>query len=309
MSYFHPWTLNPNTAGAHVPFMGHLCEAGMTWHASMLRWFDGRILCAEVKRYIDNFLVVTRSRPEDVDDEQHEEAISDEELIVGQHNFSKVVKTRMGAGRQQASGHADMDGECVEEAAPGAHQATKEAFDLARRMWSVPPLQDGLHQEEGIQIDADQLKKAFAAAAASQKNDFKFEYTAASAEGPGPSARQHKSYNAADIEDWLRKTRQEKNKKGQPRWKKGQMEVLEVICKRMCVELQEQASDAPMTDPLLWLVHGSPGTGKSEVPSFRKYLTIHNQCVRACVVSTALFAASKVYEHRRCYSKCLERCK
>ena len=43
------------------------------------------------------------------------------------------------------------------------------------------------------------------------------------------------------------------------------MEVLDVICKRMCVELQEEASDIPMSDPLLWLVHGSPGTGKSEV--------------------------------------------
>ena len=80
----------------------------------MVRWFDGRVLCAEAKRYIDNFLVVAIARPEDVDDDQSEEAISDEELLVGQHKFAKVVKIRMGAGRQRVSGRVVIDGECVE---------------------------------------------------------------------------------------------------------------------------------------------------------------------------------------------------
>ena len=50
------------------------------------------------------------------------------------------------------------------------------------------------------------------------------------------------------------------------------MEVLGVICKRMCVQLQEDISDAPMSDPLLWMVHGGPGTGKSEVLKLVKKL-------------------------------------
>ena len=50
------------------------------------------------------------------------------------------------------------------------HQATKEAFDLAFCIWAVP-LQGLVHQEDGVQIDVAQLKKAFGAAAASPQKD------------------------------------------------------------------------------------------------------------------------------------------
>ena len=40
----------------------------------------------------------------------------------------------------------------------------------------------------------------------------------------------------------------------------------------MCVELREEASGVPMGDPLLWLVHGSLGTGTSEVLKLVKKL-------------------------------------
>ena len=41
---------------------------------------------------------------------------------------------------------------------------------------------------------------------------------------------------------------------------------------RMKKELQEQDVDVPLSDPLLWLVHGTPGTGKSEVLKLVKKL-------------------------------------
>ena len=40
----------------------------------------------------------------------------------------------------------------------------------------------------------------------------------------------------------------------------------------MCDELKETSQDAPVTDPLLWLLHGGPGTGKSEVIKWIKEL-------------------------------------
>ena len=265
LSYFHPWTLNPEAADTNVPFLGELCEAGMSWHDSLLHWFDGRVLCIETKRYVDNFLAVTRARPEDGADERSDESISDDELVVGRHNFAKVVKTRMGAGKQGAASSNDIDGENTELTEGQAPEATKEAFDLALRMWAVPSLKGKVSREGEVVIDEQQLKVALAAAASSQKQEFKADYSALSCQSSDPSLRQAKRYSTADLDAWITKTRGQKDKHGQPLWKDAQIEVLRVVSRRMCVELQEQASDVPMSQPLIWLVHGSPGTGKSEV--------------------------------------------
>ena len=41
--------------------------------------------------------------------------------------------------------------------------------------------------------------------------------------------------------------------------------MLKKVCDRVFCELQEEASDTSKSDPLLWLMHGGPGVGKSEV--------------------------------------------
>ena len=56
-----------------------------------------------------------------------------------------------------------------------------------------------------------------------------------------------------------------KNEKGQPAVKAAQLEMLRVVCQRMCDELAEGADEHRRSDPLMWLLHGLPGTGKSEV--------------------------------------------
>ena len=83
MTYFHPFTLNPDLCSEHVPFLGNLCVAGKSWHDSLRHWFDGRLLCEETKRYVNNFLAVTRTRPEEEEDVRSEEQFSDDELVVG----------------------------------------------------------------------------------------------------------------------------------------------------------------------------------------------------------------------------------
>jgi hypothetical protein len=57
---------------------GTLCEPGLSWQATMLKWFDGRVSCQETKRYLDNFFAVTRTRPEEPGPTMHS-------------NFSKQV--------------------------------------------------------------------------------------------------------------------------------------------------------------------------------------------------------------------------
>ena len=123
----------------------------------------------------------------------------------------------------------------------------------------------------------DGLQKAFAAARASQAQEFTAVQQRAADEHIGPSLRQARNYSAADIDAWLAKTKLEKDKFGKPRWKDAQIEALQVICKRMCIELQETDAEVPLTDPLLWVVHGTPGTGKSEVLKLVKKL-FHDVC-------------------------------
>ena len=66
----------------------------------MLQWFDGRILSEESKRYIQNFLVVTRTRPEDDDlDANSDDILSDEELIIDNSTFEEAISTRVGSGK------------------------------------------------------------------------------------------------------------------------------------------------------------------------------------------------------------------
>ena len=98
MTYFHPFTLDPGSADVNVPFLGELCPADTAWQRAMVRWFDGHVLSHESKRYIDNFLAVTRTRPDDEEEVLSDVELSDEELHVSAQNFAECVKTRMGKG-------------------------------------------------------------------------------------------------------------------------------------------------------------------------------------------------------------------
>jgi hypothetical protein len=48
--------------------------------------------------------------------------------------------------------------------------------------------------------------------------------------------------------------------------------ILEKICQRLCHELSQQAQGLDLDEPLLWLMHGGPGTGKSMIPKMLKEL-------------------------------------
>jgi hypothetical protein len=54
--------------------------------------------------------------------------------------------------------------------------------------------------------------------------------------------------------------------------KAAQLEMLRVICQRVCDELEENSEDIANTNSLMWLLHGGPGTGKSEVLKMVKEL-------------------------------------
>lgn len=69
MTYFHLFTLKPEMSAEHVPFLAGLCPEDKTCNDSLRFWLNGRILTEESNKYIRNFIVVTRVRPGDTEEE------------------------------------------------------------------------------------------------------------------------------------------------------------------------------------------------------------------------------------------------
>ena len=98
MTYFHPHTMRRDLADEHVPYLGALQGPHPTWVNALQHWFDGRVLCEEVKRYLGNFMAVTRVRPDDDPGELNnsDECLSDEELELSTPNWAKGIGNKVG---------------------------------------------------------------------------------------------------------------------------------------------------------------------------------------------------------------------
>ena len=128
-TYFHPFTLNAAVADDHVPYLGDLRGKHTSWHDALLHWFNGRVLTAESKRYVDNFLVVTRARPdgEDSGGENSDDIFSDEELFINNDTFEDALDTRMGKGSRKRD-MVEVAGEDAED--PNARDAFEKAHNM-----------------------------------------------------------------------------------------------------------------------------------------------------------------------------------
>ena len=127
MAYFHAWTLRRDDAAEHVPWAGHLRGTGETWEGALRRWFAGGVLCAETKRYIDNFLSTYRIRPQADGEagENSDDVFSDEELQVSRAQLDTALETRVG-GRQRS----------VRDSA-GHHANSSAAIALGHQIWPL----------------------------------------------------------------------------------------------------------------------------------------------------------------------------
>ncbi|HIF22532.1 MAG TPA: hypothetical protein EYQ27_11655, partial [Gemmatimonadetes bacterium] len=278
MTYFHPFTLNPDFHAEHVPFMGQLCASSDSWQGSMTQWLDGRILCDESRRYVINFLAVARVRPDDDDADAHsDDLISDDELVVDNANFEEAISTRMGSGKHSADSR--MQSEMLDEfALPTADspdvvaENVQDAFRRARSYWPLRRATGDLKRTEGVAMDTVTVDKIRKAAKASQQQSNE---TPLREQEPRPAvARIGREYSTEDVQAWLRKIRLRRTKSGAPFLKKGQLVMLEKVCERVCAELREEGNGEDYSTPLLWMMHGGPGVGKSEtVKLLREFFT------------------------------------
>ena len=126
MPYFHPFTLRREDASDDVPYLGDLRGQHESWEQAMLSWFDGRVLCGESKRYIDNFLAVTRTSDKcSDDDENSDDLISDEELFVQPSELKDALDTNI-RGREEDDDEAD-----------NKKEGSRAAVEMGKAAWPV----------------------------------------------------------------------------------------------------------------------------------------------------------------------------
>ena len=105
----------------------------------MLRWFDGHVLSQESRRHINNFLVVTRGRPDaEADEEENSEDMqSDEELFLNKTDLAQALISKMGVGpenRKEKRSTAQNDGVDVN----AVDETATETFRKAQSLWRAP---------------------------------------------------------------------------------------------------------------------------------------------------------------------------
>ena len=108
------------------------------------------------------------------------------------------------------------------------------------------------------------LQEILAAARASQKREHA--YKDSRKETTNPTLRQMLAATSDDVQQWLQRKKVERNSEGNLVLNAEQYTAVEKIADRVMVELRQEALGVPdYGEPLRWLVHGGPGTGKSHV--------------------------------------------
>ncbi|CAJ1412747.1 unnamed protein product, partial [Effrenium voratum] len=281
---FCPWTSHPDDASAAAPFLADLCKFGKSdWRRALRR----RLILQgfpteEVKQFALNFCFVyclpRELRPEQHLQENSDNEVQDEGVRFDKADLEAARATHVrGAGKLGSENFDEQDSEQEDEAAATRLCVmTKQMFDLSRAAWrksgaDALPGQGapaGPPRAQSEQLDHNAL--AWAARASRSKSRLP-SFPGVGQAGRDPEAQPLGPPVTADaLLDWL----------GSERVRSGlnskQWEMLRVVVERVLVELELVPPDHEIAlrraEPLAWLLHGPPGTGKSHVLKFLREL-------------------------------------
>ena len=209
----------------------------------MRRWASHGLPCQETKHYLGNFLSVYRVRPAADAKENSDDDGADEALELSAEMLSTALQTQPPAQRETKS-----------SASKGAQWAVSTTgFELAEMAWSrAGPGQETQPDTTGMeQFDPTALLRA--------TRNTRLRPRSAPPAAPETNAATKATTDIATAQKaltWADQLPEEVcNSK--------QKEFCKVVAKRVAAELEMEPQDVGKVDPLRWVLHGGPGTGKS----------------------------------------------
>ncbi|CAJ1386507.1 unnamed protein product [Effrenium voratum] len=279
---FFPWTNDPSEATSRVPYLSSFKAPGVkTWrHALRFRLLRDGFPTEEVKQFAQNFCFVyglpRELQPSDKLEENSDNEFEDEPMELEEEDLLAAQATRIKGAAQpgEAGGGEEEDAEAETPDATAKAQRiarTEQMFQLSKEVWggaaasgegdpSFAQHYADMAAKQAVE-DHDELEEA---AKASREKASKGGANAK--EGPGVSAVRP-LVTKAGLLGWLEAKRPNLNAK--------QQEILALVVERVLIEcglLAPEESSRQSGEPLVWLLHGPPGAGKSHVLKYLREL-------------------------------------
>ena len=288
---FFPWVNDVRDASDHVPFIGRLWNPGMKdWREALrTRVFRYGFPTEEAKRHVLNFcFVYCLPRSLQLQDglaaNSDNEGIEDEAVVFDEEDLLEATLTHVrGKGKAQNGGSNSQDNEESEDETGGnakLYDLTMQMLHISDKLWAAADSGAGgdpaMQQVHQAMLDAKGVRDHALAKKAAKASSSKQKQSASSSNqgqlivgANGPSVTERAPLTVDRLRQWLEsdQVRRGTNSK--------QHQFLELVVDRVLVEaglIQPEQSVRQTMDPLVWLLHGPPGTGKSHVLAFIREL-------------------------------------
>ena len=200
--------------------------------------------CKEATRCALMFLNMSRTRPSGRGEASNsDDLLSDVELFVSKDSLPEALQTSVG-GRKDARGGEDPS----HTGQVGQHDNSSAAMEHASEVWNRVDRSKRCAKDKLIVV-AD-VKKALAAARSSQQQQEEAECISIY-QNVDPELYTPPPFTAAAVSRWLQANASDMND-----------EQTEIV-KQVAAHTLREASERNTVEPLRWLLHGKPGTGKS----------------------------------------------
>ncbi len=246
-----------------MPTLQNLRQGCETWEAALTQWLNGNIICEESKLYVGNFISIHRLRPGEQDEDgmaNPDDMVEDEEVYVSIDMLEEVLETRIG-GKTRQSDDLDIMGD-------GHHMNSSEAVGLGRDIWSKTGAASASTTQPTYSFDEEKVQLSLQSAKSSRSKENKFAArTGAQTRTEREAAlSQRKQATKEDVQEWLDALRSRTRSDGRLFVNTKQFEAVAKVSQKVMEELPNRKGCAPAaSEPLRWVVHGGPGTGKTHV--------------------------------------------